>query len=166
MRILVLLIAVLGLSVGLPLAAVRWSQARSFHRPVPPSYIDVLHTEARRKGLTLRQIDAVSRAVDRGEPAPPALQPLAAQVAAAKLATMRKAIRPGRRTRRALVLIVCISLTSTVVIATVKRDVALGLVPALEFAVIATLMRFNWRRQLHRTQRAIDVNRAEPTSLT
>jgi hypothetical protein len=160
----VLVIAVAVLSVGLPAAAVFWSRAHVWRRPVAPSWVDVLYAEARRHRLSQIQIEQVNQAVSRGAPAPTPLRSVTGDVAEAKVAFLKKARRITMRFRITVILLVGVGITVMTFRILAGHGPGTSWVPIAEGLVLGGFIRLASRSQLRKAQQAVLVNRDEPVS--
>jgi hypothetical protein len=160
-RVALLLIAVIVLLVGLPLASVAWSRARHVRRPPVQSWLDVLHAEARRHKLNAKQVEQVTQAVNRGSLVPLELRSVTVQAAAAKVAWLESALRAqGSSRRKTFVAVLMVVAGSAVVATTITHRAAVSVVVLVEvlFAVVA--LRVIWGSQLRRARQAVKLNTA------
>lgn len=160
-EVAVLLIAIALLVVGLPFAAVAWSRASYLRRPSGTSWLDVLHTEARRQRLTASEIDQVTSAVNRGTVVAPKLRPLTVTAATAKTTWLQSALQPHRNRWIAIatVLLGVMALGAITAVASHRPGGAVMVV--VESVLLLFVIQFGGRARLRRARRAVELNGAE-----
>jgi hypothetical protein len=146
------------------MAAVFWSRAQVWRRPVPRSWVDVLYAEARRHRLSHTQIEQVNQAVSGGAPAPPPLRPVTADVAEAKVAYMKKALRASKRLRITVAVLLCLGIALVTSRLLAGHGPGTSWVPIVEGLAVGGFIRLASRSQLRRAQQAVLVNRDQPVS--
>jgi len=144
----------------LPAAAYRWGGSTRFDRAVKETSADLLHRRSRENRLSMTEIDAIQRAVRRGEAlSDPRLRAIAHEVSEATLLS-QQAFAHGRA-GRSMIILRAVAASLLLVVAVVQfshHDVPGGavlVIEAIAFPIAALLVA---RRQSRNAAAAVRLN--------